>query len=75
MYSTYPHIAQYTRSILKAAAKKANMTPEGYRLGVLKRVECEISVLLENKENDLIAETRDVLGDLLHHVRIAIAED
>ena len=75
MYSTYPCITYYTKAILKAASIKANMTPEGYRLGVLKRVECDISVLLESKENDLIAETRDVLGDLLHHVRIAIAED
>ena len=75
MYSTYPHVAHYTRAILKAASAQANMTTDGYRLGTLKRVECDIANLLESPENELIAETRHVLGNLLHQVRIAIAED
>ena len=75
MYSTYPHIAQYTKKTLEAACKAACMSTDRYRLGTLKRVECEIANLLESAENELIAESVDELQDLLNQVRIAIGED
>lgn len=75
MYSTYPTIAKYTPAILEAACKQDNMTPEAYRMGTLKRVECELGNLLENALNELHPDDRAALENLHRQVRCALADE
>ena len=73
MYSTYPEVKKFTYPILEMAAKDKGLTVEEYRLGTLKRCECEIMNLVETA--NLLPEEQEVMRDLALQVRIAIASD
>ncbi|KKL55693.1 hypothetical protein LCGC14_2252860 [marine sediment metagenome] len=72
MYSTYPTIVHFTPAVLRAASKQANITPDEYRLGTLKRVETELGNLLDPGVTELHPDHRESLEDLHRQVRIAV---
>lgn len=75
MYSTFPTIAKYTPEVFDAACRQHKVTPEEFRLGTLKTVECYLDAFLENPLNDLHPDDRAVLEDLHKRVRLAIGDE
>ena len=75
MYSTYPTITTITPAVLRAVAAKSDLTPKQYRLGTLKRVDCELGNLLDNGVADLHSDHRVAIEDLQKQVQIAIGGD
>lgn len=70
MYSTFPVIKNITPAVLKAVAESKGLTSEQYRIGTLKRCECELLNLKESAQ--LTAEEIEVIDDLVQQVQIAI---
>ena len=70
MYSTVPQIVNITPAVLEAVAKQKGLTVTEYRIGTLKRCECEILNLVETAE--LSAEEIVVMKDLAEQVKMAI---
>lgn len=71
--NTFPIIAKYTPAVLAMMCKHFNLTPEQYRLGVLKRCDTEIANLLDDP--DLSPEWREIFTDLRTNVRCAIGDE
>ena len=72
MYSTYPTIKHITPAVLRMAAEQSKQTPEEYRIGTLKRVDCEIGNLLDADVAELHPDHRDAFENLQRQVQIAI---
>lgn len=74
MTSTYPQITHFTPAVLEAVCKEHGTTPEAYRLGTLKRLQCEIGNLLDPATIELHPDYREAWEDALQQVKIAIAD-
>ncbi|WP_018234255.1 hypothetical protein [Thioalkalivibrio thiocyanodenitrificans] len=73
MHITSPGETSATKAVLVAECNKRGMTPERYRLGTLKRAECEISNILDRPLSEMHPDDRAALNDLRRQIQVAIA--
>lgn len=73
MLSTFPKIVKYTPAVLQAAAAQNAMSIDEYRLGTLKRCQCELGNLIESA--DLNPDEIIVINDLYSQIRCSIGDE